>query len=121
VSTRLWKIDALIEEKVFNHHVEWHGAPAWVARGGESLPGTPFILEDGREAHSIPGYSRDIRDAWRVVYAMRPVAHTFACHVDDLIGFDPDCERSTARVWEKVTPEVICVAALRSLGVEVSE
>ena len=58
------QLDALVAEKVMGLHVEWiNGCPMWV---GKDLPGSPYVLGDGRFGHTLESYSTDIRAAFEV-------------------------------------------------------
>lgn len=58
-------LDAEIEHIVFGREVEQIGTRwFWV---GLSLPGSPYQLPDGREAHPIRHYSEDVSSAMLVV------------------------------------------------------
>lgn len=99
--------DALVEARIFGRNVERiEGVPLWV---GKTLPGTPYVLKDGREAHSIKPYSTEIAPAWEVVGKLaRPLkvvwtGKVWVCHVFD----EPySHEADTA-------PLAICRAALK--------
>ncbi len=61
------ELDALVAEKVMGKHVEFVEQFGGYYEVGKPLPGTPYVLKDGREAHSIKPYSTDIAAAWEVL------------------------------------------------------
>jgi starvation-inducible outer membrane lipoprotein len=80
--------------------------------GWEVVRGT--VVPPGYESWSkpeVPSYTTDICAAWEVVEMMKRMDEHVRYHFDDLT-----CERYC--IWE-LTPEIICKAALKAMGVDV--
>lgn len=97
------EMDALVAEKVMGLHVERiDGHPMWV---GQDLPGSPYLLKDGRQAHSLRAYSTDIVAAWEVVKKVGLFRNCFHLH-EAAVGIQ-DGPKWTRTGWEWVVEQVL--------------
>jgi hypothetical protein len=88
---------------------------------------TAYFKADGR-MDELPCYSTDIASAWTVVEAVGPKFRRFEVHrvggeyVALIEGGDSDVDAAYIASAEADTaPMAICLAALKTVGVEVSE
>lgn len=115
------EMDALISEKVFGLNVELiDNVPMWV---GVDLPGSPYILKDGRFGHSILPYSTDIREAAKVFEKMGPLYNWLERDHHRVYGKWNLCLQTPDGVshesgWCQSLEEAICKAALKVVGCE---
>ncbi|SRR5579871_1099460 len=123
--------DALLDEKLFGHQVVWSlwGSREMPFRKGWQDFGMPF---------SVPYYSSDMREAWKVVEELRKRGIMISVksredldpaknNCDDLIqlkdmkyavqSWDKDLNRYSPSVYGKTAEEAICNAALKLLGI----
>jgi hypothetical protein len=87
----------------------------WTALRWHLLAET-YVGKDPKQPSSafeevVPYYTTDISAAWEVVEMMKRMDEHVRYHFDDLT-----CDRYC--IWE-LTPEIICKAALKAVGVDV--
>lgn len=100
------ELDALVAEKVMGLEV----------RGG-------FIIRENRRS-GIPSYSRKIEYAWEVVekmleqgynFRIEKIYEVYQCLFDKAI-----CQWNEGGAYAETAPLAICLAALKTVGVEVN-
>jgi hypothetical protein len=111
------ELDALIDQKLFGHDVEW---ASWsnsriLVRKGQRYFGIPAV---------VPGYHMKISDAWKVVEELwqRGISLCITSSVVALkdekycVGiWNVGTQRFDPPVYGKTAPEAICKAALSIL------
>lgn len=105
--------DALVAEHIFGRKiVKWkEGRDLLMARE-----------ENPRFSEAIPAYTESMDAAWRVLQKMaeHEKLHVFAgqlyLEVGPLVPNDIPLFQFAIRRMAKLTPEIICIAALRALG-----
>lgn len=110
------ELNALVAEKVMKHTIQWVNDVPFLSYKRGTAPGSPYVLSDGTELHSVPNYANDIAAAWQVVEKLpyyieigKTSDGRYFCKVNPM---EVTAQAQTA-------PRAICLAALDAAGVTV--
>ncbi len=121
------EINSLIERHIFGRDVEEIGSRwFWVGRAG-ALPGSPYILPDGREALPVRAFARDMNKALLVLAPFYQAGCSAWIEWDGHTGARAGCTSGVRRFELEADgfdaediARAICLLALKIRGIDIA-
>lgn len=115
------ELNALIAEKVKGQKTRVIGGSVFIVCATNAASGSPYIMADGTEVHSCPNYAGDIDHARELLDKIGPEWHiTSYGGIISVYKNWRDVEDGCPLASDGQAPRAICLAALKSVGVDIS-
>lgn len=128
------ELNAMVAEKVMGHTIQWVNGVPFLSYKKGTAPGSPYVLSDGTELHSVPNFCNDIAAAWQGALKIASMwGYGVTIHIGDEVVIERTMEAKAGNshiiTWQDVArvgtaqgdARAICLAALQAVGVEVEE